>query len=82
MRYLRLLAIVVNVILLDILAYYWVTDPPHDGESFMPLLPLGYILLNLISLYYIEPKDDSWLGLYFKRKRLEEKKRIGALETD
>ncbi len=26
--------------------------------------------------------DKSWLGLYFKRKRLEEQKRIEALERD
>lgn len=82
MRYLRLVAIVVNVTVLIILAYFWVTEPPDDGDLIWPLLWLGYILLNLISLCFVKAKEDSWLGLYFKRKRLEEKKRIEALERD
>ena len=42
------------------------------------LLLAALLIVNIIAL--MREESQGWLGLYFKRKRLEEEKKIEALE--
>jgi len=41
-----------------------------------------FLMLNIILLLPTATNKESWLALRFKRKRLEEKKKIEALQLD
>jgi len=76
MYYLRLVAITVNVI-----ALICIVDDFSWRSEFFVLL--AWVLLNLIVLCSLQAKQDTcWLCLHLKRRRLEEQKRIEALEKN
>ena len=60
-------------------------EPPHRGEQIAVVAGIYILILaNLIYVYLNKSgseSGESWLSLYFKRKTLEEKKKIEALEN-
>ncbi|MHC4488584.1 MAG: hypothetical protein ACYSW7_05320 [Planctomycetota bacterium] len=79
MNKLRLIAIILNALALFVMISV-ITDEYADGEEYIPFILLT--ILNLIVIFSLSIKETSWLGLYLKRKRLEEQKHIEALEKD
>jgi hypothetical protein len=77
----KTLAILANGGWLLCLAVLCAKDPPHGNESWVPILMLATLLVNLWTLFFSK-SDRNWISLFFERKALEEKKRIEALRTN
>lgn len=77
----KVIAVILNVCMLGFIVMICVQERPSGLEW---VGAVGLAAIPIVNLTYIlgYPSEASWLGLYFKRKRLEEKKRIEALETD
>jgi len=76
----RIIAILLNIAVLLFFAYMITKEGlPKEGKDliFIFLFLLFTPLINL--LYIFIRKEESWLTLYFKRKALEEKKKIEEL---
>ena len=78
----KITAIILNLVLLisSILMTIEEGVPDLDTGVWLLLFILIYIapIASLIAL--LLSKSDNWIGLYFKRKAMEEKQRIKALE--
>jgi len=62
---------------------FWVIFVEQDvGSDEWPLV-LGLITIVSLNIYFVlsGAKSGDWLGLFLKRKALEEKKKIEALES-
>ena len=74
----RIVAIVFNFILLGVVVFLFVTEGVPSGDEWLFLIPMiAAPVCSIIAL--LCSTGDSWLPLYFKRKALEEKKKIEAL---
>lgn len=75
----KTIAIVSNIILLGFVFFLFAKHgAPDSGEDlFFVILIIVSPLFSLIAL--MGSKGDGWLDLYFKRKALEEKKKIEKL---
>ena len=72
-------AVVSNVVLVLTLGFLlWTKGMPSDEEISIFMILFTAPILSLIALLRIG--GNNWLGLYFKRKALEEQKRINDLE--
>ncbi len=75
----RILAIIANIVMLG---FVWVTMQKwglNDTEDkLMFFLPISTAVLSLIALIF---PGKGWLALYFKRRAVEEKKKIEELEA-
>ena len=80
MLFLNVIAIfayVLNILVSDFSKFCFFDSP--DG-AFWYLLLSAIIIINII--YILRVKNFGWLSLYFKRKALEEKKKIQNLKKD
>lgn len=77
----RIAAIILNLIMLGGIVFLFVTEgAPKENEAWLFLIPvIAAPLCSLIALF--GSKGDSLLGLYFKRRALEEKKKIEDLSN-
>ena len=77
----RIAAIVLNIILIIAAGWLVVTQgfPSREYLLFW-LIIIGCPVVNLIALLVGGKESKHFLGLYFKRRRLEEQKRIEELE--
>lgn len=72
------LAICLNVLLVVTVFYLFATDgAPHGGFIFLFVLMLGAPIFSIVAL--LLSGSESWIGLYLKRKSLEEKRKIDNL---
>ena len=80
----RIAAFVMNVALLLLVAYLLIEKgPPTDSDIFIFVLLASTPLVNIVALLIHSgtTKDsDNLLILYIRRKALEEKKKIAALQ--
>ena len=79
MGILQTIVILANIGMVIWLAWLFVVDFP-DSDS---LILAGLITLFVLNIYTIaksKQNDDNWLGLFLKRKSLEEKRKIKELE--
>jgi hypothetical protein len=81
----KILAILVNAFWLIFISVNLVKDgfqsrlATEPGETFLILL-FSVTLINLLYIFF--SSGESWPALYFKRKALEEKKRIAELSKE
>ena len=77
----KIFVALVDFVLLVWVIYLAITefDPEDLAYSIPPILLAILIVLNIILI--IHKSDKSWLDLYFKRKALEEKKKIDELSS-
>lgn len=74
----RIVAIVLNLILISVVAFLFVTEgAPNNEEWLFVMLIIASPICSIIAL--LGSIDGSWLSLYLTRKALEEKKKIKAL---
>ncbi len=79
---LKQIAILVNILILAYLFFATIIYGLGDMEAKFFLFFLVVIIILLINLYaIISSKEGDWISLYFKRKAMEEKKRIQELEN-
>ncbi|HCS27457.1 MAG TPA: hypothetical protein DIW43_08375 [Spongiibacteraceae bacterium] len=75
----KILAILANIALLILVAYILYEQGMPNGEEWMLFIPMTAApILNMVALF--ANTEDSWLALYFRRKALEEKKKIEDLK--
>lgn len=74
----KLAAIGLNVLLVVTVLYLFATKGMDKNEIFLAVLLLAAPIISIVALS-LEGREN-WLGLYFKRKALEEKKKIEKLE--
>lgn len=83
----KYVAVVLNVLLLLIAAMVIVPEFSYAIDEWespeLPFLVLLFIVpvINLCCLLSVPKELSSWLGLYFKRKKLEEKAKIEKLNN-
>lgn len=75
----RILAILSNIAAIIVLAMLFIEDTP-SGDELIYVAPLT--LAPILSLIALVVSGDSWIGLYFKRKALEEKTKIEKLNNE
>lgn len=77
----KAIAIWLNVLLVISVLYLFITKGmPSKDELFLVILLFTTPIANIVALSL---KDgESWIGLYFRRKALEEKKKIERLKTE
>jgi len=78
----RLLAIILNIVLIGTVIYPLFSDMKSvSGKDLgMAALLISAPIASLLSFYL--QRGESWLSLYFKRKALEEKKKIERMNSD
>jgi hypothetical protein len=77
----KVIAIGLNLLLVIYILYMFITigAPTGKDEMFLVILSFAAPVASVVALFL--KGGESWLGLYFKRKALEEKKKIGKLEA-
>jgi hypothetical protein len=77
----RSLAIVLNIILIGTVIYLFSDMKSVSGKDLgLAALFISAPIASLFSFYL--QRGESWLSLYFKRKALEEKKKIERMNSD
>ena len=77
----KYVAIALNIILIITAGWLLVAQGLPSGEYILFwLIIVGCPIVNLITYLRSSKHGYYWLDLYFKRKRLEEQRRIEALE--
>ena len=74
----RKLGIIANVIVLMIVIFSVIDEPPSGDEIILAVLIFAHLIITLIALF--SSTDNGWLALYFKRRRLEEEAKVAELE--
>jgi hypothetical protein len=75
----KAIAITLNVLMLITFFYLLTTQgAPKGNDIYLVALVFSTPIMNLIALTL---DRENWLGLYFKRKALEEKKKIEKMES-
>jgi hypothetical protein len=78
---LKIIAVIANVAWL-VLVYILLGQngiPRSAWDAFVVSLMTITPTINLVAFYF-STKNESWIGLYLKRKALEERKRIDNLD--
>ncbi|WP_295448223.1 hypothetical protein [uncultured Thiodictyon sp.] len=79
---LRVIGVLLNLLCLSALAWTLTQHGAPDAAADQ-ILVTGFILafiVNAVAIWLLPSSaDDSWPGLFFERKRLEEKVRVMAL---
>jgi hypothetical protein len=76
----KIFAIIMNVALLVIMGMFVISEGAPFGSLEWAFL-ISCLVAPVVNLCYIFAfSGKSWLGTYFKRKRLEEEKRIEELQ--
>lgn len=75
------IAIIINVILIIVVGYLVsIKGLPDTADDVF--IVIVFFAAPITSLFALTLKDgDSWIGLYFKRKALEEKQKIAKLDS-
>lgn len=72
------IAISLNLVLVVMLVYLFATEgAPRKDELFLVVIFFAAPVSSLLALFL--RGSETWMGLYFKRKALEEKKKIEKL---
>ena len=72
----RIFATLVDIAMLGVVVYFFSQWNPRASDYASFGLFIVVLIVNLLALYF---GKDNWLSLYFKRKALEERKRIESL---
>lgn len=76
----KLIAIGLNIIFLLTVSWLTLNNSPNNWEAKDVFLAIMFFAVPISSLFaLIKSGGDSWLGLYLKRKALEEKRKIEQL---
>lgn len=85
MRMYRLILLFINLACLGFTIYMIITEGVRSNDIWPVIFICVYLILNITYIYFSEGSKDKepWLiTLYFKRKVLEEKKRVQSLQKE
>ena len=78
---LKIIAILSNLVLFGWASYMAIVEG-FSGANTTDILPILMIfLLPVINIFALILGRDNWIALYFKRKAMEEKKKILEIEN-
>jgi len=77
---LKIIAILLNIIFLGWFLYMSVKEGFGEIEAGTILLISLFLLLPIVNILALVLGKDNWITLYFKRKAMEEKKKISEIE--
>ena len=79
----RILAILLNVLLICMGLFLLLVEKSGDTKTAKLLIVYGLLFASPIAstaaLFFSRERRGNWIGLYFKRKALEEQMRIDEL---
>jgi hypothetical protein len=79
----RIIVLLFDFGILGIIIFFTITAPPNNGvEILMVAFIYLVVFLNLIYVLISKTAKESWITLYFQRKRLEEKRKIETLRNE
>jgi len=79
----RLFLLFVDLAVLGFIIFMTIKETPNRGEEIAAVSALYVlVILNITYIFFSKTDKESWLTLYFKRKALEEKKKIQALQNE
>ena len=77
----RLIILFIDLAVLGFIIFMTIKETPNSGEEIALVTSIYvFLVLNLTYIFFSRTDKESWLTLYFKRKALEEKKKIQALQ--
>jgi hypothetical protein len=78
----RIFVLLIDFGILGFLIFMTIKEPPKGGEGILMVTLLYlFVIINLIYVQFSKTEKESWIHLYFQRKRLEEKKKIENLKS-
>ena len=79
----RLFLLLVDLAFLGFIIIMTIKETPKSGEDIAAVSAIYVlVILNITYIFFSKTEKESWLTLYFKRKALEEKKKIQSLQND
>ena len=77
----KLLAYLLNIVIMLAFAVLMIGDFPTYPEI-IPVICVGFVvpLVNIRALCFFAGSNENWISLLFKRKALEERKKIEKIE--
>ena len=77
---LKIIAILLNSIFLGWILYMSIKEGFGGAEGWDIIIILLLFLIPIINILALILGKDNWITLYFKRKALEEKRKIAEIE--
>lgn len=79
----RLFLLLVDLAVLGFIIIMTIKETPNSGEDIAAVSAIYVlVILNITYIFFSKTEKESWLTLYFKRKALEEKKKIQTLQNE
>lgn len=79
----RIIVLLFDFGLLGIFIFATISEPPNKGGDILILASIYFVfVLNLIYVLFSKTEKESWITLYFQRKREEEKRKIETLRNE
>lgn len=74
--------LILNIAVLSFAIITTFKDHPTGGDLSFVVLVYIYLISNLSYIIFSKRDGESWLSLYINRKKLEEKRKICALNKE
>jgi len=79
----RIIMLFINLAVFGFLIFMTIKETPKGGEQIAIVTSFWiFLILNIIYIFLSKTGKESFLTLFFKRKALEEKKKIQALQKE
>jgi len=79
----RIFVLLVDLSVLGYIIFMTIKEVPSSGEDIAVVTTIYSIfLINITYVFLSKTNKESWISLYFKRKALEEKGKIRALQDE
>ena len=79
----RLFLLLVDLAVLGFTIVMTIIDTPNGGEGIAAVSAICvFLILNITYIFFSKTEKESLLTLYFRRKALEEKKKIQSLQNN
>ena len=75
----RLFLLLIDLAVLGLLIFMTIKETPKGEIIALVSAIYIFVILNIMYILFSKTNKESWLTLYFKRKALEEKKKIKSL---
>ncbi|GBE38795.1 hypothetical protein BMS3Bbin08_01407 [bacterium BMS3Bbin08] len=77
----RIIILIVDFLFLGFVIAMTIIEFPHGSPEILALVFVYLLVIsNIVCIYFSKTEKETWISLFFKRKRLEEKKKIEELD--
>ena len=79
----RYFVLLVNLAVLGYIIFMTFIEPPNWGKDYAEVGAIYlFVIINITYAIFSKTEKESWITLYFRRKALEEKKKIQTLKKE